>query len=116
MNWKTIQSLGLGGALAGLSGAALIGSLFPGLSVLAWVAVPLGAWLPLQSAWESLRARSLDVNVLMVLAAAASLGLGMPLEAGILLFLFTLSGALETFALGRTRAAVESLVALRPET
>ncbi len=69
----------------------------------------------LQTAWESIRARELDVNVLMVVAAAGAVILGHPGEAAVLLFLFSLSNTLEAYALGKTKSAIEGLIALRPE-
>lgn len=79
-------------------------------------AILFGAVPASQAAWESIRERKLDINVLMLLAAIGSVALGLPMEAAILLFLFALSGALEAFALGRTKSAIEGLVRLRPAT
>lgn len=64
---------------------------------------------------RALRERSPDVNFLMVIAAVASLLLGHWGEGALLLFLFSLSDALETYAVARTRAGVRSLMKLRPE-
>ena len=47
------------------------------------------------------------------LAAAA---VGGALEGGVLLTLFSISGTLETRAMGKARRAVEALMALRPDT
>ncbi|MEZ4708974.1 MAG: HAD-IC family P-type ATPase [Caldilineaceae bacterium] len=51
----------------------------------------------------------------MIAAAIGAALIGAWHEGALLLFLFTLSGALETFALERTRAAIEALAELRPE-
>lgn len=80
-----------------------------------YLAIAFGSVLPTRAAWESLRAKQLDVNVLMLLAAIGSLALGMPVEAAVLMFLFSLSGTLEAFALGRTKSAIEALIKLRPD-
>lgn len=58
--------------------------------------------------------RRIDVDLLMVLAAAAAASIGEWVEGGILLFLFSLSNALQAYAMGRTRDAITALVALRP--
>ena len=51
----------------------------------------------------------------MIAAALGAALIGEWTEGALLLFLFTLSGALETYAMGRTRKAIESLSKLRPE-
>lgn len=66
------------------------------------------------AAWRALHRRRIDVNLLMLLAAAGAAFLGEWWEGGILLFLFSLSNALEYYAMGRTRRAIRALMALRP--
>lgn len=66
------------------------------------------------AAWGSIRRGRIDVNVLMLVAALAAAWLGAWAEGSVLLFLFSLSNALEFYAIGRTRRAIRALVALRP--
>lgn len=68
-----------------------------------------------RSAIASLRERVLDVDVLMVLAAIGAALVGQPFEGALLLFLFSLSNVLQSYALQRTRNAIHSLLKLRPE-
>jgi Cd2+/Zn2+-exporting ATPase len=68
------------------------------------------------SALQSLRRRELDVNILMVLAAISAGAVDHWDEGAVLLFLFSLSSSLESYALGRTRRAIAALTALRPDT
>ncbi|MFN8111345.1 MAG: cation-translocating P-type ATPase [Thermoleophilia bacterium] len=63
----------------------------------------------------SLRERSLDVDLLMLLAAAGAAAVEAWWEGGVLLFLFSLGGVLEEFALGRTHRSVRALMDLRPD-
>jgi heavy metal translocating P-type ATPase len=70
-------------------------------------------WRALTEAW---RHGSLDIDLLMVIAAVAAAAVGAPAEGAVLLFLFSMSTTLETMALGRARREVEALMALRPET
>ncbi len=79
--------------------------------ILAYVAGGTGSVL---SAWTSLRRWRIDVNLLMLLAAAGAAYLGAWSEGGVLLFLFSLSNALEYYAMGRTRRAIRALMRLRP--
>lgn len=84
--------------------------------VLAYIGIAAGSYFAVRSAVESIRERSLDVNVLMLLAAVGAIAVGRPFDACALLFLFSLSGTLETYTLARTKSAIEGLVKLRPDT
>jgi Cd2+/Zn2+-exporting ATPase len=70
-------------------------------------------WRALGALW---REHILDIDLLMVVAAVAAAAVGAPFEGAVLLTLFSVSTTLEEQALGRARRAVESLMALRPET
>lgn len=80
-----------------------------------YLSVACGSYFAVKSAWESLAARSIDVNFLMVFAAIGAVVVGQPLDAAALLFLFSLSSTLESLAMARTRSAIAGLVKLRPE-
>jgi Cd2+/Zn2+-exporting ATPase len=62
-----------------------------------------------------LRQRKLDVDLLMLIAAAGAAAVGAYWEGTVLLFLFSLGNVLEEFALGRTEASIRALMDLRPE-
>ena len=66
--------------------------------------------------WVTLREGRLSIDFLMGAAALGAAAVGEPFEGVVLIFLFTLSNALESRALGRTRRAVEALVELRPDS
>jgi len=84
-----------------------------GLFAVAYLAggVPAG-W----EALKALRQRHLDIDLLMVLAALAAAAVGEVRDGAILLFLFSLAGTLEDYAMGNTKRAVVSLMKLRPDT
>ena len=75
-----------------------------------------GGWRPAKSSLAALRNGRIDVDALMVIAAAGAAVVGHWLEGTILLFLFSAGNALESYAFGRTRRSIRALVALRPET
>ncbi len=81
-----------------------------------FAAVVFGSYFALAAAWRSIKRRSIDVNFLMVFAAAGSVILGHALEAAVLLFLFSLSSTMESFAMAKTRNAIEGLIRLRPDS
>jgi Cd2+/Zn2+-exporting ATPase len=83
---------------------------FP-LHVLAYLAGGTGSAI---TAWGALRRRRVDVNLLMLIAALGAASIGQWDEGGILLFLFSLSNAMEFYAVGRTRRAIRALMDLRP--
>ncbi len=64
-----------------------------------------------KAVWQE---HKLDVNLLMILAALGAAIIGQPLEGAMLLFLFSLSNTLQSFALERNRKAIEKLLDLRP--
>lgn len=68
-----------------------------------------------RSAIASLRELTLDVDLLMVLAALGAAAVGAPFEGALLLFLFSFSNVLQRHALERTQRAIESLLTLRPD-
>ncbi len=63
---------------------------------------------------ESLKELTIDVDLLMVLAAIGAAIVGAPFEGVLLLFLFSLSNVLQEYAMGRTRNAIRTLMQLRP--
>ena len=87
----------------------------PGWIFLALATLPVG----IPTAWETMRsllAGKVDVDFLMLVGAIGACILGHFHEAAILLFLFVLSSVLETYSMGRTRRALKSLMALRPDS
>lgn len=75
-----------------------------------------GGAFGLKGGLEALRERKVDIDLLMVLAAVGAWLVGAPFEGAMLLFLFSLSNALQAFALDRTRNAIRALMKLRPTT
>ncbi|ODU06968.1 MAG: cadmium-translocating P-type ATPase [Pseudonocardia sp. SCN 72-86] len=83
----------------------------------AWVVCYVaGGWEPAWSGLRSLRHGSLDVDLLMIVAALAAAAIGQPLDGGLLVVIFATSGALETVMTARTRRGIEALLDLAPET
>ncbi|MEI4273999.1 heavy metal translocating P-type ATPase [Klenkia sp. LSe6-5] len=74
-----------------------------------------GGWEPAAAGLQALRERTLDVDLLMVVAAAGAVAIGQVADAALLIVIFATSGALEAFATRRTRDAVRSLTDLAPE-
>jgi Cd2+/Zn2+-exporting ATPase len=83
-------------------------------TVLFVIAYITGGTFGLQGGLESLRNRTIDVDLLMILAAVGAALVGQPFEGAMLLFLFSLSNVLQEFAMDRTRNAIKALMELRP--
>ncbi|WP_425803223.1 heavy metal translocating P-type ATPase [Desulfitobacterium sp. Sab5] len=62
-----------------------------------------------------IREKELDVDLLMVVAAIGAASIGYWKDGAILIFIFSLSGALEGYTMERTNNAIESIMKLRPE-
>ncbi len=111
-------------ALAATCLAALLASVvgarwgaFPAWAdtALAAVAYLSGGVLSATGAIRALARYSLDIDSLMVLAALGAAAIGRWHEGAVLLFLFSLSNALEAVAMKRTRGAIQALVGLAPQ-
>ena len=78
------------------------------------LSLAVGGWPLARAALAALRRRSLDMNVLMTLAALGAVGIGDYAEGAWVLVLFAVGTTLETFALDRSRRSVEALMELAP--
>lgn len=74
-----------------------------------------GGYFGVRAGLQSLRQWTIDVDLLMVLAAIGAAIVNAPFEGAMLLFLFSLSNVLQAYAIDRTRKAIQSLMKLRPE-
>ena len=116
--WRTRRAA-LTGASALLSLVGLVLSVAGASQVLAtgaYAAAILVGGLPIfRAALAGLRARQLDMNVLMGAATIGAAGIGEWAEAASVVVLFSAGNALQVYAVDRTRGAVRSLARLAPD-
>lgn len=88
------------------------------LSVLLYVvSYTVGGWIKAKEGVETLvKERDLDVNLLMIAAALGAASIGYWNEGAMLIFIFALSGALESYTMERSKKDISSLMALKPAT
>ena len=109
--------------LAGLCGlSTLAGFLLEWFAPIPWlmttlfiVAYVAGGWFATQDVGRGLRQARIDVQFLMIVVALGALLIGARVEGATLLFLFSLSNALEQFANYRTHRAIDSLLQAAPK-
>ncbi|ELY54407.1 cadmium-translocating P-type ATPase [Natronococcus amylolyticus DSM 10524] len=98
----------------------LLGGWFGAPESVVWgsyaVAYVFGGWYGLKESIRAIREPAVEIDLLMILAALGALFIGAPFEGAMLLFLFSLSGVLEEYAIGRSRTAIRSLIEMRPES
>jgi Cd2+/Zn2+-exporting ATPase len=75
-----------------------------------------GGWHGTIKGIRSLFSFTVDVDLLMVLAALGAAYVNHAFEGSMLLFLFSLSNTLQEMAIERSRSAISALMKLRPET
>lgn len=75
-----------------------------------------GGFYTLREAIDNLRHKRFEIDTLMLVAAAGAAALGQWTEGALLLFLFSLGHALEHYAMGRAKRAIEALAELAPRT
>ncbi|MFF9315834.1 heavy metal translocating P-type ATPase [Streptomyces sp. NPDC014748] len=89
----------------------------------AWLWGPLfaatyvtGGWEPGREGLKALKDKTLDVDLLMVVAALGAAAIGQVLDGALLIAIFATSGALEAVATARTADSVRGLLDLAPST
>ena len=75
-----------------------------------------GGFFTVREAIGNLKQRKFEIDTLMLVAAAGAAALGAFAEGALLLFLFSLGHALEHYAMGRAKRAIEALAELAPKT
>ena len=89
----------------------------PPLAAGLWiVSTIVGAVFPARRAVTALRTRTIDINLLMVIAVAGALALGQHLEAASVVTLFAVAQWLEVRTLSHAREAIRALLDLSPRT
>jgi heavy metal translocating P-type ATPase len=102
------------GLALGLVGDFALGSLPASAAGYGLVYAAGGLPVALRAGRALLRERLFDIDLLMILAAIAAAAVGEVRDGAILLVLFSVAGALQSYAMGRARRAIEALMALRP--
>lgn len=74
-----------------------------------------GGWSPASEGLRALRFRTLDVDLLMVVAAIGAAAIGQVFDGALLIVIFATSGALEDAATRRTEDSVRGLLDLAPD-
>ncbi|WP_097912475.1 heavy metal translocating P-type ATPase [Streptomyces sp. b84] len=74
-----------------------------------------GGWEPGWEGLKALRDKTLDVDLLMVVAALGAAAIGQVLDGALLIVIFATSGALEAVATARTADSVRGLLDLAPD-
>ncbi len=75
-----------------------------------------GGWEPGRAGLQALRGKTLDVDLLMVVAALGAAAIGQVTDGALLIVIFATSGALEALATARTADSVRGLLDLAPAT
>lgn len=125
LSWSQLwnQEVGRGAVFSLLTLLGLVGGLMaqanqqPSWSLVMYTLAFAAGGIPaarraVASLWHH---RKLDVDLLMVVAALGAASVGQAGDGAILLFLFSLSNTLQSWAMGRTRAAIQALMDLNPE-
>ncbi|MDX2403961.1 heavy metal translocating P-type ATPase [Streptomyces microflavus] len=73
-----------------------------------------GGWEPAWAGLTALREKTLDVDLLMIVAAIGAAAIGQVMDGALLIVIFATSGALEALATARTQDAVRGLLDLAP--
>ncbi len=118
-DWRVLALLsatcGVFGIAGFISESQVLGP--PWLAVLLYtIAMLAGGWDAARDALPNIPKGKLDIHFLMLAVAVGATLIGAFGEAALLLFLFSLAGALEHFALHRTRREIDALFRLAPKT
>ncbi|MFD0309796.1 heavy metal translocating P-type ATPase [Streptomyces sp. NPDC127119] len=75
-----------------------------------------GGWEPALEGLRALRGKTLDVDLLMIVAALGAASIGQVMDGALLVVIFATSGAMEALATARTEDSVRGLLGLAPPT
>lgn len=118
-DWRVLAGFAAACGVAGVSGF-LVSQLGIGPSwlpiALYVLAIVAGGYDAAKDVMENITKGKLDIHFLMLAVALGACFIGAWAEGALLLFLFSLSGALEHFALHRTRREIDSLFSVAPKT
>lgn len=78
-------------------------------------AIVLGGYPIARSAWQSVRVRRIDMNLLMTVSVLGAIAIGEWVEGGLIVVLFSIGTALQAITFDRTRNSIRSLFELAPE-
>ena len=116
--WRKLAVLAAASGVFGLLSLVaerLAGAGSPWALVLVAAACVAGGWDAAIDGWASLRERRIDVHLLMIVVAAGAWVVGEQWEGALLLFLFSTAGAIEHYAMDRTRGAIDALLDKAPK-
>jgi Zn2+/Cd2+-exporting ATPase len=116
-DYRVMLALVAACGISGLAGFLLQHFAYPAWSaaVAYTVAYITGGWFATQDVWLGLKQRKIDVQFLMMFVALGAAAVRAWTEGATLLFLFSLSNALEQFANHRTKKTIESLLKAAPK-
>ena len=118
-DWRVLAGFAAACAVFGIAGLATAHFLpeRPMVSIVCYAfAVIAGGWDAFMDSWENLPKGRFDVHFLMLVVAAGACAIGQWGEGAMLLFLFSGAGALEHFAMHRTKKEIDSLFKAAPKT
>jgi Cd2+/Zn2+-exporting ATPase len=78
------------------------------------VAMIFGGYDSAIETYHSFRKLTFNIDALMFIGALGATAVGQPAEGALLMFLFSMAGTLETYAMGRTHASIRTLIAMSP--
>jgi len=97
-------------------GSHLLGGPIPLSNALYSLAILAGGFPIAKAGWAAiLQAHSLDMNVLMTIAALGAMAVGEFAEGAVTVFLFSIGELLESYSADRARSAIRKLMELAPE-
>lgn len=111
VRWATVALVLFAAGLA----ARLLGAPSWGWWVFYLACYLTGGWAPAWEGLQALRSRTLDVDLLMVVAAIGAAVIGQIFDGALLIVIFATSGALEDAATKRTEDSVKGLLDLAPD-